>query len=247
MFQKQILQAILLMILILTATTHGVPPSTTTESSDEIGGLTSLHTLTLMCGKSPILSLPRPCETIEIGDPKVAFVNVIHGNPVLIAITAKARGVTNAIIIIDGQPLTPIDVVVTPAATVMQPIVTRNDGPALAIPAASRLFSPRLCWIAVAILPMVALIAFLEPRVRRGKGYAIAMTWIWTWFAIGQICFAWGMAALGHGESIKQVGPMLLASLCVWMAMLLASRRMNRRHHDAELKRMQLMDIASLR
>ena len=107
----------------------------------------------------------------------------------------------------------------------------------------SPLFNPRFFWIAVTILPLVTLIALLEPLIRRGRGRLVVMSWIWVWFAAGQICFAWGMAALGHGEPLRQVGPMLLASALVWMAMLFASRRMNRRYRDVELKRMQLMDI----
>jgi hypothetical protein len=115
---------------------------------------------------------------------------------------------------------------------------------ALTAPAsAPRWLNPRFTWIGITLLPFAALVAFLEPLIRRSKGRGLVIGWIWTWFAIGQICFAWGMAALGHGEPVKQIGPLLLTSATIWLAMLFASRLMGRRYRDAELKRMQLMDI----
>jgi len=242
MIQRMMSGVITLLILSLAATAYGTP-APTSEPSDEIGGLTSAHTLTLSCGKSAILSVPRPFKTIDVASPATACVNFIHGSPRLILVTGRSPGVTNIIIVTDERVLTPVDVVVTPAQTAAQASAHRDDTLPRAIPEDSKWFSPRVFWLATASLPMVCLIVCLEPLIRRGKIRMLVLTWIWSWFAIGQICFAWGMAAVGHGEPIKQVGPMLLASACVWMAMLFASRRMNRRYRDVELKRMQLMDI----
>ncbi len=201
----------------------------------EIIGLTSPGTLALAAGKSAILTFRHPCPKFSLGNPKTAECASWGTNQVIV--TGVSPGTTSLIASVAGEgTLDPVDIVVSapPASLAV------GGGPVVAAPP---WFNPRFFWIAVAILPLVSLIALLEPLIRRGKGRMMVMGWIWVWFAIAQICFAWGMAALGHGEPLKQVGPMLLSSMVVWTAMLFASRRMSRRYRDVELKRMQLMDI----
>jgi len=208
--------------------------------SASIIGLTSPNTLTIAAGKSAVLTFPDIYRKCALGNSEVADCSPL--SPTQILVTAKHPGVTNIIIVLGEQsPLPPIDVIVTPAMQPVEAIAVHAESN-VAPPAVSRWFSSRSFWLATAVLPLVCLIACLEPLIRRGKGRVIVTCWIWIWFAIGQICFSWGIAAVGHGERIKDVGPMLLASVTVWIAMLFASRRMSRRYRDVELRKMQLMD-----
>ena len=138
---------------------------------------------------------------------------------------------------VDGT-LPPIDVVVTPAPDILRASLALASQ-AGAVPSMP---GDRWIWLPVAFLPLFSLVALLEPLVLRGKGRAFIMVWIWTFFVLSQASFGWGMAAWGHGLSMREVGPTLFASALILFCSLFASRRMPRRFRDVELKRMQLMD-----
>ena len=188
---RKIVPIAVLMLLLLREVTAGAGPPAATEPENEIDGLTSPHTLTLVAGKEALLVLRHPYRSISFGNSQVVAVTPLLWKNNQILVTGKAPGVTNLLIVEDESTLPMIDVIVTPAPEIGSAVQPRTVAPPAAVPAAlSPLFNPPNFWIAVTILPLVSLTAFLEPLMRRGKGRLMVMTWIWAWFAIGQICFA---------------------------------------------------------
>lgn len=100
--------------------------------------------------------------------------------------------------------------------------------------------------LAVGLFGCIGFVAFLEPLVRRGvAAYRLLVAAVVGVGLLGQAYFAWAMAVVGHGDSWRAWGPLLLCAACAWCVPACLPR-LGRRYREAELRRMRAVDAVAV-
>ena len=104
---------------------------------------------------------------------------------------------------------------------------------------------PRATELGIGGVGLIGLLGLIEPLVRRGRGRRVLLGGVVCVAMLGQIYFAWAMALLGRGEPPRAWWTLLLCAAACWCVPL-SVPILNRRYREAELRKMRVLDVASV-